>query len=49
VAPDRLRAATAAHAVVAVAAERASSAARGPGSFAVGLLDELSRLETHGR
>jgi hydroxyethylthiazole kinase len=49
VAPDPLRAATAAHAVVAVAAERASSAARGPGSFAVGLLDELSRLETHGR
>ena len=32
----------AAHAVLAVAAERASSAARGPGSFAVGLLDELS-------
>lgn len=48
VAPDPLRAATAAHAVLAVAAERASSAARGPGSFAVGLLDELSRLETPG-
>ncbi|CAB4932394.1 unannotated protein [freshwater metagenome] len=47
VAPDPLRAATAAHAVVAVAAERASSASRGPGSFAVGLLDELSRLDTH--
>ncbi|MDO9410621.1 hydroxyethylthiazole kinase [Patulibacter sp.] len=49
VAPDALRAATAAHAVIAVAAERASGAARGPGSFAVGLLDELSRLETPGR
>ncbi|WP_026909614.1 hydroxyethylthiazole kinase [Patulibacter minatonensis] len=48
VAPDPVRAATAAHAVLAVAAERASSASRGPGSFAVGLLDELSRLETHG-
>jgi hydroxyethylthiazole kinase len=48
VAPDPLRAATAAHAVLAAAAERASSAARGPGSFAVGLLDELSRLETPG-
>jgi hydroxyethylthiazole kinase len=46
VAPDALRAATAAHAVLATAAERASSAARGPGSFAVGLVDELHRLET---
>ena len=48
VSPTPLRAAVAAHAVVAVAAERASSAARGPGSFAVGYLDELSRLEPHG-
>lgn len=40
-----LAAATAAHVVVATAAERAASAARGPGSFAVALLDELSRLE----
>lgn len=47
VAPTPLRAAAAAHAVVAIAAERASSAARGPGSFAVGHLDELSRLEPH--
>jgi hydroxyethylthiazole kinase len=47
--PDPLRAAATAHAVIAVAAERASSAARGPGSFAVGLLDELHRLETHRR
>jgi hydroxyethylthiazole kinase len=49
VAPDALRAATAAHAVLATAAERASSAARGPGSFAVGLLDELSRVDPHAR
>lgn len=47
VAPTPSRAAAAAHAVVAVAAERASSAARGPGSFAVGYLDELSRLQPH--
>ncbi|MEV4421843.1 hydroxyethylthiazole kinase [Patulibacter sp. NPDC049589] len=46
VAPDPARAAVAAHAVMAVAAERASSGSRGPGSFAVGLVDELSRLET---
>jgi hydroxyethylthiazole kinase len=49
VAPDPLRAAAAAHAVLAVAAERAASGARGPGSFAVGLLDELSRVDPHAR
>lgn len=48
VAPSPLRAAVAAHAVLAAAAERASSSARGPGTFAVGLLDELSRIEHHG-
>lgn len=48
VAPTPLRAAAAAHAVLAVAAERASSAARGPGTFAAGVLDELSRLQTPG-
>lgn len=47
VTPDPRRAAVSASALIAVAAERASSAARGPGSFAVGLLDELSRIDAH--
>ena len=42
---DPLRATVAAHAVLAVAAERAAGLARGPGSFAVALVDELSRLD----
>lgn len=44
VVPDRLQAATAAHAVLAVAAERAAAVTRGTGSFAVALVDELSLL-----
>lgn len=44
VVPDRLQAATAAHAVLATAAERAASRTRGTGSFAVALVDELSLL-----
>ncbi|WP_289032377.1 hydroxyethylthiazole kinase [uncultured Arsenicicoccus sp.] len=39
---DALLAATSATALLTVAAERAARASRGPGSFAVGLLDELS-------
>ncbi|MFD1717793.1 hydroxyethylthiazole kinase [Georgenia deserti] len=42
---DRLVAATAATAVFTLAAEAAQRAARGPGSFAVALLDELDRLQ----
>ncbi|MGC0366369.1 hydroxyethylthiazole kinase [Rhodococcus sp. 27YEA15] len=42
--PDRLQAATAAHATLAVAAERAAATTRGTGSFAVALVDELSVL-----
>ncbi len=45
VVPDHLDAAVAAHAVLATAAERAARSAFGTGSFAVGLLDELSLLE----
>jgi hydroxyethylthiazole kinase len=41
-----LRATVAAHAVFAVAAERAATHARGTGSFAVALLDEISTLHT---
>lgn len=44
VVPDPLRAAASASALLAAAAERAVSGARGPGSFAVGLLDELDAL-----
>jgi hydroxyethylthiazole kinase len=44
VVPDLLRAAVAAHAAVAVAAERAAATTRGTGSFAVALVDELSLL-----
>lgn len=43
---DRLRAATAAHAVLAVAAERAAATTRGTGAFASALLDEVSVLGT---
>jgi hydroxyethylthiazole kinase len=39
---DALLAATSATGLLTVAAERAARAARGPGSFAVALLDELS-------
>lgn len=42
---DRLLAATAATATLTVAAERAAESTRGPGGFAVALLDELSLLE----
>jgi hydroxyethylthiazole kinase len=38
-------AATVAHALYSVAAERAAAASRGPGSFAVAFLDELSLLD----
>ncbi|MFT4044315.1 MAG: hydroxyethylthiazole kinase [Gordonia sp. (in: high G+C Gram-positive bacteria)] len=41
---DRLQSATAAHAVLAIAAERAAADTRGTGSFAVRLLDEVSVL-----
>jgi hydroxyethylthiazole kinase len=41
---DRLVAATAATAMLTVAAEEAATATRGPGSFAVALLDELAEL-----
>jgi hydroxyethylthiazole kinase len=41
---DPLLAAVAATAVLTVAADAASAGAQGPGSFAVGLLDEVSRL-----
>ena len=43
-APSTLRAASAAHAIFAVAAERAAPA-RGTGSFAVAFVDELSELD----
>jgi hydroxyethylthiazole kinase len=45
VCPDRLLAATAATATLTVAADRAAGSTRGPGSFAVALLDELSLLQ----
>jgi len=45
VVPDALVAATAATATLTVAAESAAQQARGPGSFAVALLDELSLLQ----
>lgn len=45
VVPDRLQAAVSAHAVLAVAAERAAAVAPGTGSFAVALLDQLSLLD----
>jgi len=45
VVPDTLVAAAAATATLTVAAESAASQARGPGTFAVALLDELSLLE----
>lgn len=44
---DPLLAAAAATAVLTVAADEAASHSRGPGSFAVGLLDELSTLTAH--
>jgi hydroxyethylthiazole kinase len=44
VVPDRLLAATAATATLTVAAESAAAASRGPGSFAVAVLDELAAL-----
>lgn len=44
VVPDRLVAATAATAALTVAADAAAASTRGPGSFAVALLDELSLL-----
>jgi len=42
---DRLAAASAAHTVYGIAAERAAAHSRGPGSFAVALLDELAAVE----
>ena len=42
--PDRLVAATAGTAILTVAADAAAARAAGPGSFAVGLLDELAGL-----
>lgn len=45
VAADALVAATTATAALTLAAESAAASARGPGSFAVGLLDELAALE----
>ncbi|MCU1432081.1 MAG: hydroxyethylthiazole kinase [Actinotalea sp.] len=45
---DPLRAAVAATAVLTVAADAAAAGGRGPGSFAVGVLDELYRLTPAG-
>jgi hydroxyethylthiazole kinase len=45
VVPDALLAAAAATATLTVASESAAQQARGPGSFAVALLDELSLLQ----
>jgi len=45
VVPDRLQATVSAHAVLAVAAERAGAVAPGTGSFATALLDQLSLLD----
>lgn len=44
---DPLMATAAAHAVYAVAAERAAARTRGTGSFAIALVDELSLLDPH--
>jgi hydroxyethylthiazole kinase len=45
VVPDRLQATISAHAILAVAAERAAAIAPGTGSFSVALLDQLSLLD----
>ena len=43
--PERFAAVVAAHLAFGVASERAAAGAAGPGSFAVALIDELSRLD----
>jgi hydroxyethylthiazole kinase len=48
VVPDALVAASAATAMLTVAADSAAARSQGPGSFAVALLDELAMIEPSG-